>query len=72
MERLKNGSCTIERGFVLSDLINNYDHCSNIAVAIIEVSRGSFDTHEYLTGLKDRDEEFIKLYNEYKRTYALS
>ena len=76
VERLKNGSCTIELGFVLSDLINNYeriaDHCSNIAVAIIEVSRGSFDTHEYLTGLKDRDEEFIKLYNEYKRTYALS
>ena len=55
--RLKNGYCTIELGFVLSDLLTNCerisDHCSNIAVAIIESEQGSFDTHEYLTAVKE-------------------
>ncbi len=77
VERLKVGECTIELGFVLSDLINNYeriaDHCSNIALAIIEVNRGSFDTHGYITDIKaSGDAEFKQMYDEYKKTYALS
>ena len=47
--RLQAGSCSIEYGFVLEDLLTNYervcDHCSNVAVAQIEVAQDSFDTH---------------------------
>ena len=56
IRRLQKGSCTIEGGFILADLLNNYervsDHCSNIAVAIIEVEHNSFDTHKNLNGVK--------------------
>lgn len=76
VERLKNGICTIELGFILSDLINNYeriaDHCSNIAIAIIEVNRGSFDTHGYIIDIKEsKDGDYTNMYNEYRKKYAL-
>ena len=74
--RLQAGSCTIELGFVLSDLLNNYsrvsDHCSNIAVAIIETSHQSFGTHEYLNALKSSDDEaFQSAFNAFKEKYYL-
>ncbi|MBO5261849.1 MAG: Na/Pi cotransporter family protein [Clostridia bacterium] len=74
--RLQKGACTIELGFVLSDLLNNYsrvsDHCSNIAVAIIETSHSSFGTHEYLNALKDSDDEtFQKEFNAFAEKYHL-
>ena len=73
--RLKNGYCTIELGFVLSDLLTNYerisDHCSNIAVAVIEAKQGSFDTHEYLSGIKQGDADFTDEYNRCKAAYRL-
>ena len=51
VDRLQSGSCTLNLGFVFNDLLTNYervaDHCSNIAVAIIELESDSFDTHEY-------------------------
>lgn len=54
--RLQAGSCSIEYGFVLDDLLTNYervcDHCSNVAVAQIEVAQDSFDTHAYLNELR--------------------
>ena len=54
--RLQTGSCSIEYGFVLDDLLTNYervcDHCSNVAVAQIEVAQDSFDTHAYLNDLR--------------------
>lgn len=77
IERLQEGESTIEMGFVLSDLLTNYervaDHCSNIAVAIIEVTQGSFDTHEYLNAMKNEKGEtyFRELYNKYKEKYAI-
>ena len=66
--RLQTGSCSIEYGFVLDDLLTNYervcDHCSNVAVAQIEVAQDSFDTHAYLNDLRHgkdtkESEEFI-------------
>ena len=52
IKRLQQGVCTIEKGFIFSDLLNNYerisDHCSNIAVAVIEVEHDTFDAHRYL------------------------
>ena len=76
ISRLQKGNCTIELGFVLSDLLTNYerisDHCSNIAVAMIELSHSSFDTHEYLNVLKNEATgEFRQQYEEFKAKYIL-
>lgn len=76
IERLQRGNCTIELGFILSDLLNNYerisDHCSNIAVAIIEVDQNTFVAHEYLNTLKTSHEQrFEDYYEEYKTKYSL-
>ncbi|MBR3785674.1 MAG: Na/Pi cotransporter family protein [Firmicutes bacterium] len=77
IHRLKDGHCTIEHGFVLSDILTNYervsDHCSNIGVAMIELAKGIFDAHEYLDALKVKDDpEFRRMYEEYKAKYALN
>lgn len=74
--RLQVGSCTIELGFILNDLVNSIervsDHCSNIAVAMIEVAEGEFETHKYLNAVKSgNDEQFLKSYNEYNAKYSL-
>lgn len=75
VDRLQKGECTIELGFVLSDILTNYerisDHCSNIAVAVIEVEHDSFDTHSYLNGVKIGDADFKDIYNEYAEKYKL-
>jgi phosphate:Na+ symporter len=75
IRRLQKGSCTMESGFVLADLLNNYervsDHCSNIAVAIIEVEHDSFDTHKYLNGVKYGNSVFNDIYEAYEKRYAL-
>ena len=75
ISRLQQGDCTIEMGFVLSDLITNCerisDHCSNIGVAVIEGQSDSFDPHQYLNSIKTENEEFKALYSEYKEKYAI-
>ncbi len=76
ISRLRQGDCTMELGFILSDLLTNYarvaDHCSNIAVCIIEISKDSFKTHEYLNQLKYGGEsEFSALFEEYQQKYSL-
>lgn len=77
IQRLQHGHCTIELGFVLSDLLTNYerisDHCSNIAVALIEVAQNSFDTHEYLNSIKTMDnQKFKERFLEYQLKYTIS
>ena len=74
--RLQNGICSMEMGFILSDLLTNFervaDHCSNIAVCLIEIAHGSFETHEYLNHLKNSGEySYVSLYNTYKKKYVL-
>lgn len=76
IERLSQGNCTIELGFVLADLLNNCervsDHCSNIAVLIIEIDRKEMDAHEYLYTVKYSDNpEFNEAYEEYKAKYRI-
>ncbi len=75
IERLRAGECTIELGFILSDMLNNYerisDHCSNVAVTIIELGHNSFQTHEYLNAVKTDNEEFRELFREYQKQYQL-
>lgn len=75
IERLQAGNCTIELGFILSDLLTNYerisDHCSNIAAAMIEIAGGSFDTHEYLSGVKYGNDRFDGIFNQYAERYKI-
>ena len=72
---LQQGACTIEKGFIFSDILNNCerisDHCSNIAVAVIEVEHDSFDAHRYLQGVKYGNHEFNLIFQEYAAKYAM-
>lgn len=76
IKRLRKGKCTIELGFVLSDLTTNFerisDHCSNIAIALIQMGDSTYDTHEYLLALKDDEQEaFAKQVKQVKQQYVL-
>lgn len=76
VDRLQKGQCTIQVGFVFNDLLTNYeriaDHCSNIAVAMIELESDSFDTHEYIKSLKDmRSKVFAEHYDEYAKKFTI-
>ena len=76
VKRLTNGICTIELGFVFSDLITNIervsDHCSNIAIGVIEINRNGYDAHEYLHELKNSDDiQYNADYKAYKQKYTL-
>lgn len=74
VKRLQKGKCTIEMGFVLSDVITSYerisDHCSNIAVCLMQVNEDGYDTHGYLKDMK-HEEKFSNQFNEYKEKYLL-
>ena len=78
IQRLQNGLCTIELGFILSDLLTNLgrvaDHCSNIAVKVIEVEQyGEFNNHQYLRDVKSGQlgEAFSSKYDEYFSKFEL-
>lgn len=76
VRRLREGKCTIELGFVLSDVLVNYerisDHCSNIAVSLIQIHEDNYETHGYLDALKHKDEKnFKEKYNECLEHYIL-
>ncbi|HKK94807.1 MAG TPA: Na/Pi cotransporter family protein [Anaerovoracaceae bacterium] len=76
IRRLKQGDCTIEQGLMLVELITNFerisDHCSNIAVTLIEIDRDSFGAHEYMKNIKSQeDKEFVKLYEKYSKQYKI-
>ena len=75
IERLQSGACTIELGFMLSDISNNCervaDHCSNIAATLIETAQGSFGMHGY-TGRVTSSQSYRAAYQEYLRKYSLT
>lgn len=76
VKRLRKGKCTIELGFVLTDITTNFervsDHCSNIAVCLLQVNEDSFETHEYLDALKEDDNmEFKGKVLAYREKYRL-
>ena len=76
ISRLRQGDCTMELGFILSDLINNCervaDHCSNIAVCVIELANDSFETHEYVHQLETGGHnEYRDMYEQYKEKYYI-
>ena len=74
--RLQNNECTMEMGFILSDLLTNCervaDHCSNIAGCMLELSKDkALDMHRYLYDLKHGNPEFDRRYQEYKEKYPI-
>ena len=76
IKRLRKGKCTIESGFILSDLLTNFeriaDHCSNIAVCLIQIQDGSFETHEYMNELKKTEDAFfLEKFTAFTQKYAL-
>lgn len=76
VSRLQRGICTLQHGFVYNDLITDFerisDHCSNIALAVLEIQDNDFDSHKRLDNLKlSHDENFERLYGEYKQKYSI-
>lgn len=76
VKRLRKGKCTIELGISLSDILTDYervaDHCSNIAVCLIQTEEDGFETHEYLNEVKKKEnKEFQNLYKMYYNKYKL-
>ncbi len=75
IRRLRHGECSIEMGFVLSDALTNFervsDHCSNVAVAIIETEHNAYDIHNYLYGIKHGNEDFVQSFEMYSDKYSL-
>ncbi len=75
VQRLRASSCTIEVGLILTDICTHFervaDHCSNIAVCLVQVADDSLESHEYLHSIKRHDEYFKEKYNEYKAEFVL-
>ena len=76
VERLQRGECSLSQGFVFNDLLTNFervaDHCSNIAVAMIELNEDCFDTHGYIIDLKEmHSHDFDQLYQHYTQKYVI-
>lgn len=75
IRRLRNGKCTIELGICLEDLITDLervsDHCSNIAVCMIQVSEDVFDTHEYVGENLKQTKWFMDEVQKWKNIYSI-
>lgn len=76
VDRLQNGICSLQQGFVFNDLVTNIervsDHCSNIAIAMIELQAETYDAHSYVISLKElRSHNFNEYYEEYSDRYKI-
>ena len=76
VDRLQSGKCGISQGFAFNDLLTNTervsDHCSNVAVAMIELESRNFDTHEYLKSVREmRNTEYKRYFEEYEQKYSI-
>lgn len=77
VQRLRDGDCTVEMGFILSDLLIAYEriagHCSNIAVSLIAPNNEALETHDYLSHVKTEDKnDFVERYKMYKSKYSIN
>ena len=76
INRLRSGECTIEMGFILTDLLTSLeriaDHCSNISVCVTQVRENLYDTHSHLESIKNEsDENYIGRLDDFRMEYAL-
>lgn len=75
--RLRTGACDMKQGFAFNDLLNNLeriaDHCSNVAVAMIELEARNFDTHEYLKSVREmKNADYTAYFEEYQARYNIN
>ena len=78
VRRLRDGVCSTEYGFVLEDLLTSYeriaDHCSNVAVEMLQVAEGKLEAHEYLGALKsgqlDESAKYSERFRKYRKRYS--
>lgn len=76
IQRIRQGICTLEHGFVFNDLLTNFerigDHCSNVGIALIELASDELETHQYTTALMaGRSHGFDTYYAEYAQKYQI-
>ena len=76
VDRLQTGDCSLQTGFVFNDLLTNFervaDHCSNLAIAMIELRADTYDTHDYVINLKQMHaNDFDELYGYYAQKYEI-
>ena len=77
IKRLRNGQCDLNTGFAFNDLLTNYDriaaHCSNIAVAILELDSSNFDMHEYTKSVRKlKDNNYVSTFDYYEQKYNIN
>ena len=74
--RLQAGTCSIDQGFVLNDLLTNYEriaaHCSNIAAVITELHMDDVESHHHIKDMREKDNYYKRYYEQYANTYSLS
>lgn len=76
VDRLKAGVCSLSQGFVFNDILTNFervaDHCSNLAIAMIELQADAYDTHDYVINLKElHSHDFDTLYEHFAQKYVI-
>lgn len=76
VDRLQKGQCSLSQGFVFNDILSNFervaDHCSNLAIAMIELESDAFDTHDYIINLKEfHSQQFEQLVESYAEKYKI-
>ena len=73
--RLQRGECSIEAGFVWTDLLTDLgrvsDHCSNVAGCVLELAHASLEVHEHLGEMRREDPDYVERYHDFARKYAL-
>ena len=73
IRRMQKGVCTIEAGFVWSDLLTNLgrvaDHCANIAGCVMEMSQSRLDLHDYSKALREGNRDYSQIYDQYAEKY---
>lgn len=76
LKRIEEGRCSVDQGFLYLDIINALermaDHCSSLAVSMIELESGDYNVHEYTRELKESDKEFIENLDSYLEKYSLN
>ena len=77
IKRLRKGKCTIELGLILSDIATNYeraaDHCSNIAICMIQTQDAELEAHKYINHLREGEEiSYEQQLSELREKYSLS
>ena len=75
IQRLQRGACTIDMGFIWSDLLTNLertsDHCSNIAGCVIDLVHHDMNIHQNLRAMQSAGETFREKMDGYRKKYAL-